>query len=102
MRRMRRLVLAGVLGLLAALPAVGQSAETDLKQEIEALKKGQQDIQRQLEEIKKLLQARPAAPAPPPPAPTANVKDAVFNLGDNLVRGVNSAKLTLIEFTDYQ
>ena len=97
----RRLALAaGLIGLLA-LPALGQSATDDLKQEIEQLKKGQEEIQKQLAEIKRLLQARPAAPTAPP-APATNVKDVVFNLGDNLVRGASTAKLTLIEFSDYQ
>jgi protein-disulfide isomerase len=84
---------------MVAASVVGQGAETELRDEIEALKRGQQEIQKQLEEIKKLLQARPAAPAP---APTANVRDVVFNLGENVVRGSNQAKVTLIEFTDYQ
>jgi protein-disulfide isomerase len=48
-----------------------------------------------------MLQARPAAPAAPAAA-GANVKDIVFNLGDNHVKGQNAAKITLIEFTDYQ
>ncbi len=83
------LLIAG----LAASPALAQ--EQDLKAEIEALKKGQQEILQQIQELKKLIQgqARPAGP---------NVKDVVFDLGDNPVRGSSTAKLTLIEFTDYQ
>jgi protein-disulfide isomerase len=87
------LLIAG----LAALPALAQ--EQDMKADIEALKKGQQEILQQLQEMKKLLQgqaqaqARPAGP---------NVKDVVFDMGDNPVRGSSTAKLTLIEFTDYQ
>ncbi|MEE8525505.1 MAG: hypothetical protein V3T72_16330 [Thermoanaerobaculia bacterium] len=70
-----------------------------MKQEIEALKKGQQDIQKQLQEIKKLIQARPAAP-PPPAGP--NVRGKVFDIGSNPVKGAPTAKFTLVEFTDYQ
>ena len=67
------------------------------EKDVEELKKGQQQILQQIQELKQLLQAqaqaRPAAP---------NVKDVVFNLGANPVRGKDEAKLTLVEFTDYQ
>ena len=54
---------------------------------------------KQLEEIKKMVAARPAAPqAPPGP----NVKDVVFTLGNNPLRGSSAAKVTLVELTDYQ
>jgi protein-disulfide isomerase len=85
-------LLAG--GLLAGAPALAQD---DLKKDVEDLKKGQQQILEQIQELKKLLQAqaqaRPAAP---------NVKDVVFSLGSNPTRGSAQAKLTLVEFTDYQ
>ena len=80
------------LGLLAGSPAFAQQ---DLKDDVEALKKGQQEILRQLQELKGLLQAQ-ARPAP------AGVKDVVFDLGKNPVKGQNAAKVTLIEFSDYQ
>ena len=54
-------------------------------------------ILKQLEEIKKLVQARPAAGPSGP-----NVKDVVFDLGANPTKGSATAKLTLVEFTDYQ
>ena len=81
------------LGFLLGSPAFAQ--ETDLKDEVQALKKGQQEILQQLQEIKKLLQgqARPAGP---------NVQDIVFDLGKRPVKGKDTAKLTLIEITDYQ
>ena len=56
-------------------------------------------IRNELQEIKKLIQARPAAP-PPPSGP--NVKGKVFDLGANPTKGERTAKLTLVEFTDYQ
>lgn len=80
----------------------GQEAiqrELALDREIQELRRGQEAIQRQLDEIKKLLEARPAAPAAPA---GPNVADVVFDLGTNPVKGRNSAPLTLIEFTDYQ
>lgn len=97
----RMAAVACALALLVATPLAAQSAGDDVKQDIEALKKGQEEIQKQLAEIKTLLLARPAAPAAPA-APTLNVKDVPFNLGANPIRGADSAKLTLIEFSDYQ
>ncbi len=90
---------AGVLlaFLLLAVPvSAGDKEHEDLKREIEALKQGQQEILKQLDELKKQMQPRPAAPAGP------NVKDVVFDLGANPVQGEQTAKLTLVEFTDYQ
>ena len=87
-----------VLGLVAVSPALAQEADDDIRKEIEALKAGQQNITKQLAEIKRLLQqqAKPAAKSGPV------VKDVVFNLGENEIKGDAGAKLTLIEFTDYQ
>jgi protein-disulfide isomerase len=92
------LVGAGLLagGLLAGAPALAQD---DLKKDVEELKKGQQQILEQIQEMKKLLQAQAQAQARPA-AP--NVKDVVFSLGSNPTRGSAQAKLTLVEFTDYQ
>jgi protein-disulfide isomerase len=90
-----------VLGLLLLAPVAAQNDAT-IEQDIEALKKGQQQIQNQLEEIKKMLQARPAAAPAAPAPPAVNVKDVVFDIGDNAVRGSETAKVTIIEFSDYQ
>ena len=81
---------------LATAPAVAQD---DLKAEIEALKKGQEQIRSELQEIKRLLAARPAAPAAPA---GPNVAGKVFDLGANPVKGSDQAALTLVEFTDFQ
>lgn len=89
-------LLAGILA--PALSA--QGSEQDIRQEIEALKQGQQQIQKDLAEIKKLLQQRPA---PRPAAPRGpDVKGKTFNLGANPVLGEPGASVTLVEFTDYQ
>jgi protein-disulfide isomerase len=75
-----------------------------LEDQIEALRKGQEAIERQLDEIKALLQARPAAaPAAAPAAPSpSNVAGMEFDLRDTPIKGQTNAALTLIEFTDYQ
>ena len=66
----------------------------DLKKDIEALKEGQKAIQKDLQEIKTLLQ-RPAGP--PPPA-----QNVVLDLGKFPFKGERNAKVTLVEFSDYQ
>ena len=72
-----------------------QQPTDDLKKDIEALKEGQKAIQKDLQEIKTLLQSRPAAPPPPP-------QNVVLDLGKSPVKGERTAKLTLVEFSDYQ
>ncbi len=89
--------LGACLFALASAPVWAQS-DAELKQEIEALKQGQQQIRKELSEIKTLLQKRPSAAAPSGP----NVSGKVFNLGNKPVKGEPTAKLTLIEFLDYQ
>jgi len=92
-------VVAGltVLTLLAPQSGVAQTGE-DLKavqKEIEALREGQVAIQKELQEIKQLLRARPA---PPVPAPL----DIALSVEGAPSKGEPNAKLTLIDFSDYQ
>ena len=96
---LKRLALAGlVLGLAAPTTSAAQTSGEDLSAQIEELRKGQQEIRAQLQEIQKLLEARqaPARPAGP------DVAGKSFDLGDNPIKGASSAPLTLVEFTDYQ
>src|SRR5688572_6298628 len=74
--------------------------ELSLDRQIEELRKGQEAIQRQLDEIKKLIEARPAAA--PARAAGPSVTGMVFDLGVNPTKGRGDAPLTLVEFTDYQ
>lgn len=101
---MRKLVSSGAGAALAVLlvassaPLFAQESKADLEKDIEGLKQGQQEILKQLDELKKLVQVRQAPQQPSGP----NVKDIVFNLGNNPTKGPATAKLTLVEFTDYQ
>jgi protein-disulfide isomerase len=65
----------------------------DLGKQIKELNKTVQSMQRDLQDIKDMLVRR--APATPP-------EEVVFDLGDNPARGERTAKLILIEFSDYQ
>jgi protein-disulfide isomerase len=89
--------LGGVVGLvaLAALPALAQPSDDlkNLQKEVDALKAGQKSLQSDLQEIKNLLQrARPAAPP----------QEAVVSVDGALFKGDKNAKVTLVDFTDYQ
>lgn len=79
---------------VGALGAAGQTNQ-ELKAEIEALKKGQAAILRELAEIKKLLAPR-QQPQPEPFRPVEMRLDGAHPLGEA------SAKVTMVEFTDYQ
>jgi protein-disulfide isomerase len=82
---------------LAAQMTLAQQEPTpaELKKDIEALKETLKAIQGDLQEIKTLLQGR----APREPQPPASVE---LDLGNHPFRGAPDARLTLVEFTDYQ
>ncbi|MGH8509165.1 MAG: DsbA family protein [Gammaproteobacteria bacterium] len=63
-----------------------------LRQDLEALKEGQQAIGRDIAEIKKFLQ----------PPPRVRPIDTVLEVGDAPLKGKKDAKLTVVEFSDYQ
>jgi len=82
--------------LFLAQPLQAQQTSTDdLKKQIEALSQTMKAMQKDLQDIKALLQSRAPAPAAPP-------ADIVLDLGGHPARGQNTAKLVLIEFSDYQ
>jgi protein-disulfide isomerase len=86
--------------LFAVSPLAAQTpSDTEaLKQEIQSLKAGQQQIQKDIEEIKKILQA---ARTQPTAAPDKAV-NAIVNIAGEPVKGNKDARLTLIEFSEYQ
>jgi hypothetical protein len=104
MRRIALLAVLTALGVtLGAHPSRAQSAGEvqNLRKEIDALKEGQTAIQKDLQEIKSLLKARPtvaAAPPAPPPPP----REAVVNIDGAPFKGKKDAKVVLVDFTDYQ
>lgn len=93
--RWSRVCLTGV-ALTCALAMPGRAEEKstdDLMKEMESLKTMIQGIQKDLQEVKGML-ARQA------PAPTGI--GTVLDLGGAPVKGEKTAKLTLVEFSDYQ
>jgi protein-disulfide isomerase len=101
---MRHVIIA-ILAGLALAPAAGLAQSTDelqsLRREIEALKAGQRAIQNDLNEIKRLLQQRPAAGMPAPPS-AANPEGIELTIAGAHVKGSPQARLTIVEFSDYQ
>jgi protein-disulfide isomerase len=87
---------AGVLGLVVCASSIGlaQTADEQMKKDIEALKEGQQAIQKDLAEIKRLLQSRPAAGDALPRDPIA--------IATEPFKGNGTARVAVIEFSDYQ
>ena len=80
--------------ILSTPPASAQQPPADdLKREILALKEAVSAIQKDVQEIKALLQNR----QPTPPS-----QIVVLDLGKNPFKGERTAKLTLVEFSDYQ
>src|SRR5215471_20940398 len=67
-----------------------------LRRDVESLKAGQQGVQKDLQDIKTLLQNRPAAAAGAPAAP-AVPQNVALDIDGALVKGDKSAKLTLVE-----
>ena len=76
-----------------------QEPVSDTAKDIEALKRGQEAIRKELEEIKNLLRAQKV---PVLRQPAVNVRNVEFELTNNLIAGDKSAKLILVDFTDYQ
>jgi protein-disulfide isomerase len=95
------LILGLLLGAMLWSPAIQAATPTPaeeikaLHQDIDALKESQQAIGRDVAEIKKLLQAMQ-------PPPRVRPTDAVIEMGNSPMRGKRDARLTLIEFSDYQ
>src|SRR3989338_3153976 len=99
---MRKKYIAALLSfilvfLFSSQPGFTQSTEElkALRKELEEIKKGQSDIQSELQEIKTLLRGRVPAPPPEPQNVALEIKGDPF-------KGRPDAKVTLIEFSDYQ
>jgi protein-disulfide isomerase len=85
-------------------PPTNQDIEA-IKRQIQALIAAQIAVQKQLDEIKAMLkagagaQAQAAAPAPPPAIATV---DYVIDIANAAVKGAPTARVAVIEFSDYE
>jgi protein-disulfide isomerase len=73
-----------------------------LEQEIHALKIGQAGLQKELQTIKDMLRTKQAAIAPMEAVEPTRENPTVVSIARGAIKGVANAKVTLIEFTDYQ
>lgn len=74
-------------------PQQKPNSEEELRRDIRELKQGQEAIQRELQELKRLLLARePARPARP----------EKISIASRPFRGSEGARVVLVEFSDYQ
>ena len=92
--RTPRLACLLVMAALFAVPSAGAQPSDDLKalrQDIEAIKK-------ELQEIKDLLRARPAPQLVRPAAP----QDIALDLAGAPVKGAPTARVVMLEYSDYQ
>jgi hypothetical protein len=85
--------LALALSLPAPFARAQQTSIDDLRKEIQELSETVKAMQKDLEEIKSLLTSK--VPAAPP-------QNVLLDLDDNPSKGQRTAKLTLVEFSDYQ
>jgi protein-disulfide isomerase len=67
------------------------------KDELEAIKATQAEMQKDLAEIKKLLKDGARAPAE-----AAGFKEQVISIGNSPYKGNNDAAVTIVEYSDYQ
>ncbi len=92
-------VLLGLATLILSEPhpSFPQSPEElrAIQRDLETLKEGQTAIHKELQEIKNRLGARPAPRTAAPQDVVLNIKDAPF-------KGNEHAKLTLVDFSDFQ
>jgi len=98
-RRVLTVVLAA--GLLLPAIVVAQSSDDlkALRQEIESLKAGIGAVQRDVQDIKNLLQSLRQPAAPPSPVTPESME---MSLTDAHAKGGAGARLVLVEFSDFQ
>ena len=102
MNRIAAAIFLAVLIFLCPQSGSGQRRQQNngdlnkLREEVKSLKAGQEAMQKDLQEIKKLLEARLGAVPPPTPALEA------ISVGDNPFLGNKNARVVLLDFSDYQ
>ena len=114
MIKQKNLVFTGKFGQSFALTALLFTLALpcfaiDQAGEIEELKRGQETILKELQEIKNLILSQkvpapvPAQQQPPQQLkPSMDIRGLEFELYNGLMKGDQNAKLVVIEFTDYQ
>ena len=97
-KKLGKMLLVTLFFFSSLHPVVfGEENTYDLRKEIEELRQEQKALHEELKMIRDILLKGPK------PAPTqANVRDVEFELGNNPVKGDDSAPLVMVEFSDFQ
>ncbi|MGH7389545.1 MAG: DsbA family protein [Candidatus Rokuibacteriota bacterium] len=97
MSRVVGIVVSAILLALAAVPPSSAQAPTltTLQEDIAKLRKELEGVRRELQEMRGLLQQRASPPA-------VEARTVVLGVGDVPFKGAADARVTLVEFTDYQ
>ena len=99
MRRTDVGVAVLLAGALLTPPARAQQASTeDLQKQMQGIQESLKAVQKDLQEIKGLLRARPQAAAAPPAPPA----EAIVSIEGSPFKGKKDARVTIVDFTDYQ
>jgi len=101
------LIGCAILALLAPAPALADATQAELERlntEVKELRAGQATMVKQLVEIRQLLVGlKTPAPAAAPARPTVGgVIDVTLNLAGVPSKGDKKARVTLVEYTDFQ
>jgi peptidoglycan hydrolase CwlO-like protein len=85
-----------LMTLFFVQPGLAQTSDElkGLKKELEELKETQKAIQKDLQEIKNLLRSIGVLPEEP--------QNVFLNIAGNPIKGNKNARLTFIEFSEYQ
>jgi protein-disulfide isomerase len=103
MRQTSRWLAAFVIGITLLPSALAQqrddkakSKDEKLQQQIDELKAGQQQILKEVQEIKKILQSFQEAAAPQPP------QEIALPVASEPFKGSPAARVAIVEYSDYQ
>src|SRR5437016_3127810 len=100
--RVRWAMAAVVVVSLAASPFAQSGDTAAVVKRLDSLDAAVKAMQKQLDEIKTLLQQARPAPAPSAPSPVETVQGLETTIAGVAAKGPASAKLALIEFSDFQ
>jgi protein-disulfide isomerase len=89
--------LALLIGPRPAL--IAQASDAALAKRMSALEEAIRTLEKQVSELSSLLRA---ALPPPPPPPVADIPSVRLNLAGSPVKGAATAKMVLVEFSDFE